>query len=52
MCSCIQCVPQHQVKRIYLLALGDLGNENLGMLFEDVNIAEAILDELRSNELA
>ena len=51
MCSCIQSVPEHHIKRVDLTTLGDLGNKNLGMLFEDVNIAEAILDELWSDEL-
>lgn len=52
MCSGIQCVPEHHIKRIDLLTLGDLGHEDLGVLFEDVDVAEAVLDELRSDQLA
>jgi hypothetical protein len=51
MCSCVECVSEHHIKQIDFPALDDLGNEDLGMLFEDVNIAEAILDKLRSDEL-
>jgi len=52
MCSGIQCVPEHHIKRIDLLTLGDLGHKNLGVLFEDIDVAEAVLDELRSDQLA
>jgi hypothetical protein len=51
-CSCVQCVPEHHVQGVNLWTLLDLGYKNLGMLFEDVDIAEAILDELGSNKLA
>jgi hypothetical protein len=51
-CSRIQCVSEHKVKRIDLGALLDLGDKHLGVLFEDVDIAEAVFDELRSDELA
>lgn len=52
MCSGIQCVPEHHIKRIDLVTPSDLGHEDLGMLFEDVDVAKAVFDELRSDELA
>jgi len=30
----------------------DLGHQNLNVLFEDLDIAEAVLDELRSDQLS
>ena len=48
-CSCVQCVSEHQIKGVDLLAPGNLGDKDLGVLFEDVDVAEAILHELWSN---
>jgi hypothetical protein len=52
MCSSVQGVSEHQVERVDVGALLDLGYKNLRVLFEYVDVAEAVFDELRSDELA
>lgn len=50
--SSIERESEHHVECIDFLSLVDLGDEDLGMLLEDVDVAQAIFDELRSNELS
>jgi hypothetical protein len=51
-CSRIQRVSEHQVERVNLRTLLDLGDKDLRVLFEDIDVAEAVFDELGSDELA
>lgn len=52
MCGSIESESEHQIHSFDLLASCHLGNQNLAVLFEDVDITKTVLDELRSNELA
>lgn len=44
--------PEHHVECIDFLSLVDLRDENLGVLLENVNVAQTVFDKLRPDELA
>lgn len=52
MCGCVQSIPKHHVESVDFLAIANLGDKNLGMLLKNVNVAEAVLDKLRADQLA
>jgi hypothetical protein len=49
--SRIQRVSEHEIERVNLRALLDLGDKDLRVLFEDIDVAQAVFDELGSDEL-
>lgn len=51
MCGCVQSIPKHHVEHIDFLAIVNLGYENLGVLLKNVDVAEAVFDELRADQL-
>ena len=50
-CS-IQRVSKEQVEHVHFWCLLNLLHENLHMLFENMNIAQTVLDKLRTDQLA